>query len=361
MHKHGGNIYEASKIHGVEIEDILDYSANINPLGLPEGLRDLLISGFDKLVNYPDPEYTELRMNISKYLNVDVDRIIPGNGASEVIYLMFESLDLKRIMIPAPSFSEYTQAAHAAGVQTDFFELREENGFRLQVEDLLDKIDNGYDALFLCNPNNPTSTLLSIDELNKILRFTASRKMYLIIDEAFIELTEGGNENSMVTLLSSFDNLFIIRAFTKLFAIPGLRLGYGLGNREVISEMWRKKQPWSINALACEASRLLDNCSDYLRETAHWLAEEKDRFYKELSNIKGLKVFEPQTNFILIKLVTASLNASQLKSRLTQKGVLIRDASNFTFLSDKFFRIAIKGKESNNKFLTLLNEIMNLN
>jgi len=358
MHIHGGNIYWASQRYGIRAEDILDYSANINPLGLPEGLKDLLMSGLDNLANYPDPEYTELRKDISGYLKVDEERIIPGNGATEIIYLLFDVLKLKRVLIPAPSFNEYVQAAQAAGVVTDFFELKEENNFKLIIDDLMDKISSGYDALMICNPNNPTSTLLSREELYRILQFTSKRGIHLIIDEAFIELTVEGNGNSMTDALDEFNNLFIIRAFTKIFSVPGLRLGYGIGNTELVKEMWKRKMPWSVNSLACNAAKILSSCREYLEETARWLAEEKERFYKELSSVEGLKVFEPQTNFILIKILLPSLNVATLKENMGKKGILIRDASNFKFLNDKFFRIAIKDRESNIRFQALLKEAL---
>ncbi len=358
MHIHGGNIYRASQTYGLKIENILDYSANINPLGLPEGLKDMLISGFDNLVNYPDPEYTGLKKEIARYLGVAEERIIPGNGASEIIYLLFEVLRLKRVLIPAPSFNEYMQAAHAAGAETDFFELKEANNFRLPVDELLDKAKSGYDALLLCNPNNPTSTLLSREELYQILRFTSSRGVHVILDEAFIELTVGSNRNSMAEALEEFNNLFIVRAFTKLFAIPGLRLGYGLGSIDLVKAMWNRKVPWSVNSLASSAAPLLNNSAEYLERTAAWLAEEKDRFYKELSTLQGLKVFEPQTNFLLIKIMLPFLTVGGLKEKMARSGILIRDASNFTFLNDKFFRIAVKDRESNRKFLAVLKETM---
>ncbi|HHW30264.1 MAG TPA: threonine-phosphate decarboxylase [Clostridiaceae bacterium] len=358
MHIHGGNIYRASQTFGIRMEDIMDYSANINPLGLPEGLKELLITGIDNLINYPDPEYTELKKEISGYLKVDEECIIPGNGASEIIYLLFEVLKLKKIMIPAPSFNEYIQAAQVSGTETVFFELKEKSNFKLNIDELLDEVKSGYDALLLCNPNNPTSTLLSRKELYRILQFTSARGIYLIIDEAFIELTVGGNGNSMTDTLGKFNNLFIIRAFTKLFAIPGLRLGYGLGSTDIINAMWKRKMPWSINSLACSAARVLSNCSQYLEKTALWLAEEKEWFYKELSSIHGIKVFEPQTNFILIKITLPSLDVRTLKEYMGKKGVLIRDASNFKFLNDKFFRIAIKDRKSNVKFQSLLKEAL---
>lgn len=354
MHLHGGNIYSASEIYRKKLEDIMDYSANINPLGLPEGIKELIISSIESLVNYPDPDYKELKFNISRYLNIDEEQIIPGNGASEIIHLLFEVLPVKRILIPAPCFSEYAQAANNAGLDTEFFMLQEAKNFKLPVDELLDRVKCGFDALLLCNPNNPTSVLLSVDELYKILHITSTRGIYVILDEAFIELTIGGNSNSMVAYLKEFNNLFIIRALTKIFAIPGLRLGYGLSNIELIKAMWKKKLPWSVNIIACNVAKILNNCREYLEDTNSWLIDEKERFYKELTSINGLKVFEPQTNFILFKIQLPSLRACELKEKMAQNGILIRDASNFIFLNDKFFRAAIKDKESNDKFLKIL-------
>ena len=354
---HGGNIYKAALTYGLKLEDILDYSANINPFGLPTRLKELLAANLDNLVNYPDPDCTQLKNEISRYLGIDEDRIVIGNGASEVIFLLFEVLKLKRILIPAPSFIEYTHAAVNAGIQVDFFRLREEDGFKLSAAELKTELAKGYDALLLCNPNNPTSTLLSKDELKDIISFAAARGLYVIIDEAFIELTEGGNANSMADTLEEFDRLFIIRAFTKLFAMPGLRLGYGLGNRALIEAMWRKKLPWSVNSLACCAGEILNDSGEYLKRTGEWIAAEKIRFYNELSGIPGLKTYEPQTNFVLLKILDGRLNAGALRDMMAKKGILIRDASNFKYLDGSYFRLAIKDRESNLRLLELLKSI----
>ncbi|MCX7923570.1 MAG: threonine-phosphate decarboxylase CobD [Clostridia bacterium] len=355
---HGGNIYKASKNLGIGIQDILDFSANINPLGLPPGLKEAIFSSIEALANYPDPDYSSLKAGIAGYLNIPEDTIIVGNGASEVIFLLMEALKPKKVLIPAPTFSEYSRAAERCGADIEYFELREEENFVLDINELKHKIDEGVEAVFICNPNNPTSTVLKKNKIFEILEYTYEREMLIIVDEAFIELTVDSSNNSMVEYLSKYKNLFIIRAFTKLFAIPGLRLGYGLGHYDVINKMWNLKTPWSVNSLACCVGEILHGIEPYLQETTRWLAEEKSWLYSELRAIPKLKVFEPQTNFILIKLEENDLNVTKLRELMETRGILIRDASNFKYLNDKFFRVAIKDRGSNIKFLKELSEIM---
>jgi threonine-phosphate decarboxylase len=345
-------------MYGIRKEDFLDYSANINPLGLPQNLREILISNLDNLVNYPDTECTELKQDISRYLKVDEDRIIVGNGASEVIFLLFEVLRPKKVLIPSPTFAEYSKAAVRCGADIEYFPLKEEDNFIPDREDLFSKLQAGVDALFLCNPNNPTSTLLTKSSLLEIIEYSSRRNVFVIIDEAFIELTAEANENSMAEVLSRFNNLFIIRAFTKLFAIPGLRLGYGLGGVETVKKMWEIKMPWSVNSLACSVGPVLEDKTGYMKKTREWIKEELEWFYDELVKIPGLKVFKPNTNFILLKILEEGLNVKILKDKMASKGILIRDASNFKFLNEKFFRIAIKDRERNTVFLRTLKEVM---
>jgi len=357
-HKHGGDIYGVSEDYGINRQSILDFSANINPLGLPDTIVEIIEKGIRDIVNYPDPECRELKAAISGYLNVPEERIVVGNGASEIIFLLFEVLKPRKVLIPAPTFAEYERAAMKAGASVEFFRLLEEEGFKLQADRLAEAMDKDVDLVVLCNPNNPTSTLTSRDELLKLVEKAGKRGVNVIIDEAFIELTVGGNENSMARYLKDYENLFIIRAFTKLFAVPGLRLGYGAGSRGFVKKMWSEKTPWSVNSFACAAGKLLTDEKDYLKKTSEWLKEEKSRFYNELCKFRSLKVFEPQTNFILLRLVNTGLDAATLKEKMIRKGILIRDAGNFKFLGPEFFRVAIKDRESNNRFIETLSEIL---
>lgn len=355
---HGGNIYRAAQEYGLRKEDFLDYSANINPLGVPQSLKDVLIRNLDNLVNYPDIECTELKQAISRYIGLEESRIIIGNGASEIIFLLFELLKPRKVLIPSPTFAEYSKAAARYGVEIGYFQLKEEEDFILNKKALLEELKSGYDALFLCNPNNPTSTLLGKEDLLELLDYARSMNVFVIIDEAFIELTVGANANSILTALEKYKNLFIVRAFTKLFAIPGLRLGFGLGSPETIKKMWEMKIAWSVNSLALAVGEILEDESGYLKKTHEWLESEIARFYNELAKIPGVKVYRPNTNFILLKILKNELNVKIIRDRMAQKGVLIRDASNFRFLDDKFFRIAIKDRENNERFLKVLKEVL---
>lgn len=355
---HGGNIYAASKVYGFKKKEFLDYSSNVNPLGLPDRLRERLIANLDFLECYPDPDCMELKEDISNYLDIVEGQIIIGNGASEIIYLFMDVLKSKKLLIPAPAFSEYANAAENFKVEVKYFEMAEDTGFKLDIDILLTSIELDTDTIFLCNPNNPTSTMIDQEEIIKLLDFCSKRNIYVIIDETFIELTKNGNMNSAIAYLNKYDNLFIIRAFTKLFAIPGLRLGYGIGNPAFIKKMWAKKHPWSVNSLACNLGNIMVYEKAYLERTTVWLGEELDWFYKELLNFKDFKVYKPNTNFVLLKILNNRWDSSTLKQRMAFRGVLIREALNFKFLDNKYIRLAIKDRANNIQFLKIFTEVL---
>lgn len=353
---HGGNIYQASKEYSINVEEIIDFSANINPLGIPAELKELIFSTVNNLEHYPDPGCTELRMDISRYLNVPQESVIVGNGASEIIYLLFETQKPKKVLIPAPSFAEYPKAAERYGTKVGYFRLNEDEDFRIDMKALTVSVDRDTEAVVLCNPNNPTSKMIEKESLVELLEFTSQRNISVIVDETFIELTPGSNLNSIVGLTARYSKLFVIRAFTKLFAIPGLRLGYGIGETGLVRKMWEIKMPWSVNSFACSAGKIFLEGKEYLLQTTEWLAAEKTWFFQQLSAYKAFKVFEPETNFILVKILDERWDARTLKEKMMARGILIRDASNFMFLNHKFFRIAIKDRQKNIAFLNALQD-----
>ena len=220
IEQHGGNIYKASDQYGIAKQDILDYSANLNPLGIPDLLSNIFVSNIQRTENYPDPECTALRNAISSYVNVNSYNIIIGNGASEIISMLFSVLMPKKLLIPAPTFNEYQRFADIFKCKVDYLLLKEQDNFKLDMEELIGKFTVDLDAVLLCNPNNPTSTLVSRANLEELLKCALAKGIKVIVDESFIELTDGGNSNSISDMLASYDNLFIIRAFTKIFAIP---------------------------------------------------------------------------------------------------------------------------------------------
>lgn len=356
-YEHGGNIYEMSNEYGGEQYRVLDFSANINPLGVPESIRKTITFNVENLANYPDPECRELRNGISEYLQVPANNIIAGNGASEIISLVLEAQRPGKILVPAPTFSEYSLAAEKFNIEIEYFELKEEDDFKLDIGHLMAGLPKEIEAVILCNPNNPTSQLVTKEDLLEFVAYAKKRNIFVIVDECFIELTEGSNLNSAVQYTDKYDNLFIIRAFTKLFAIPGLRLGYGIGSSNVVKKMWEKKMPWSVNMFSCCLGGVFKEEGEYLKRTALWLREEKQWLYEELCRLEQLKVFKPQTNFILMKILADGVTAEGLKTGLASRGILIRNASNFTFLNNRFFRIALKDRASN---LRLVNELKSI-
>lgn len=365
--EHGGNLYEACKKYDLERKELLDFSANINPLGIPEVLKEQIINSLDQLMDYPDPNCCELRENISKYVGVPTFSIIAGNGASEIIFLLFRVLGLKHVTIPAPCFSEYAKAAEYWDAEVDYFEMQEADNFNLDIEELKHYLKPNTQCVFICNPNNPTSCIISKEDLIDLLDFCKKTNRYLIIDEAFIELTLGQQYNSMVTLIKDYSNLFIIRAFTKILAIPGLRLGYGIGEESVIGRMWQQKLTWSVNTFACNVGNSLEYLTEYFEKTRIWLANESEWIYNELCQLGCFKVFKPNTNFVLLKILnnksknsctSMELTAFELIELMAKKGILIRNASNFKYLGDSFVRVAIKDRANNVRLIQAFKAVM---
>jgi len=316
---HGGNIY---KFQREGKNDILDYSSNINPLGVPQKFIDIAKESFDKLISYPDPYYIELRKKIAKFNSVDMNNIIVGNGATEILFLYIRALKPKKVLILAPCFAEYERALKSVSAKIEYFELKESNNFYPNIENLKKEIEaNNYDLLLFCNPNNPTGQFIKLQDIKKIIDICENRNTKIFVDEAFIEFIENWQEKT-VSLFKN-KNVFIMRAFTKFFAIPGLRM--------------------------------LDD-KEYIEKSEKWILEEKKFMYKELSEFQYLKAYRTECNFILLKI--QNISSASLRDKMIEKNILIRDASNFKFLDYHFVRLAIKDRESNIKVLEALADIM---
>lgn len=353
MDLHGGNIYIFSE---EKRKQILDYSSNINPLGVPKKFQEIASKSFDVLTRYPDVDYLELREKIAMYNEVKIDNTIVGNGATEILFLYMRALKPKRVLLVAPCFAEYKRALNTVGCEIKYFELREEKDFKLDIEEFIKEIKgNIYDLVLLCNPNNPTGKLIKLDDIKKIKNIIEEKKINFFIDEAFIEFVE--NWKNKTALLLKSKNIFIMRALTKFFAIPGLRLGYGLTlDEDIIKKMSLEKEPWSINSFANLAGLTMLDDKEYIKRTEKWIEEEKKFMYEEISKISTVKVYKTEVNFLLLKLHNTT--SKKLREEMIENNILIRDASNFKFLDNRFVRLAIKDRKSNLILLKNLSEIM---
>lgn len=357
---HGANVVEMAVAYGKATEEIIDFSSNINPK-VPEGLERQLKEALCKAVAYPDIHYTQLRSEIGAYLGVAADEIIVGNGATEVMYLLMKALSEElpnggTLGIVNPTFSEYERSSRLSGMSIYDFQLEEVHtsegisSFEIneaQIKEGLEKID----ALFICNPNNPTGNAAHIEGILEMMR---EQGKLLIVDETFIEFIAEEEKYSLVGKIKAFNNLIIIKAVTKFFGLPGLRLGYGVSsNQELLEAMYDYKEPWTVNSFAETLTPALLQDTDYIKESKAYFDRERKRVLEALKRIKGLRAYETDTNFILLKL--EKFKACVLKQTLFEKyDLLIRDASNFKGLDEHFIRIAVKTEEENNKLIAAL-------
>ena len=363
---HGGNIYKIFREKN--IDKILDYSSNINPYGLPENLKKEIFEKVFVLERYPDPDYIELREKIAEKNNLNIENIIVGNGATEIIFLFMKILSPKKVLIVSPTFGEYERAIKASTLANDsleinYFELKETENFVLNVKNLETELENNYDLLILCNPNNPTGQFLKLKKLEEILKICEQKNTKLFVDEAFVEFVEDWENESIINSKENKENLFVIRAFTKFFAIPGLRLGYGICfNNNLLKKMLEKKEPWSVNNIADLAGKTVLDDENYIQKTKEWIKDQKKYMYENLNKIEGLRAYKTEVNFILLKiednLLEKGLDVKNLRKKMLEKGILIRDASNFIYLDKHYFRLAIKDKLNNEKVIETLTSIL---
>ena len=363
---HGGNIYKIFREKN--IDKILDYSSNINPYGLPENLKKEIFEKLFVLERYPDPDYIELREKIAEKNNLNIENIIVGNGATEIIFLFMKILSPKKVLIVSPTFGEYERAIKASTLANDsleinYFELKETENFVLNIKNLETELENNYDLLILCNPNNPTGQFLKLKKLEEILKICEQKNTKLFVDEAFVEFVEDWENESIINSKENKENLFVIRAFTKFFAIPGLRLGYGICfNKNLLKKMLEKKEPWSVNNIADLAGQTVLDDENYIQKTKEWIKDQKKYMYENLNKIEGLRAYKTEVNFILLKiednLLEKGLDVKNLRKKMLEKGILIRDASNFIYLDKHYFRLAIKDKLNNEKVIETLTSIL---
>ena len=358
MDLHGGNIYKIFREK--EADEILDYSSNINPYGLPESLKKSIIENMDTLEKYPDPDYYDLRKTIAEYNGTEIDNVLAGNGATELIFLYMKAVKPKKALILSPTFAEYERGIKSAAPQCEisYFHLKEAENFTPDMEKLKDELKKGYDLVVLCNPNNPTGKFLPKEEIQELLAECDKHNTRLFVDEAFVEFVEGGVSSSLAGENINKKNLFIIRALTKFFALPGLRLGYALFFDSSLKESFDSlKEPWSVNAFAELAGKTLFFDTEYIEKTENWIKEEKKYMFNELSKIKNIKVYKTETNFILLKMYGKT--AADVRAEMLKKGILVRDASNFTYLDETFIRLAVKDRGNNDIVIKKLDEVIN--
>ena len=334
--EHGGQIYNADGSTG----DFLDFSANINPLGISEKIRAAIIENMDGVKNYPDPNATELKAAISQRYKVSPKNLILLNGAAEFFYLYLNITRPQKVLIPVPSFSEYERAARAINAEVIYFYTRADENFSVDIKKLLAQ---DSDLIILGRPNNPTGNLISLDELKKL-----PAAANILVDESFIDFLEVESARNLVS-----EKITVVQSLTKIFAIPGLRLGFAVAEKNLAAKLNAAKDIWNVNFLAQKAGVAALSDEKFFSDTRNWLQAEKKFFVEGLKKIPRLQVFEPTANFVLLKFDTAEIAQSVLK-KLRQEKILLRSCENFAGLDARFLRSAIRTRAENLKLLNAM-------
>lgn len=360
---HGGNVWPhfsavGGSAAGASNYKITDFSASINPLSAPQEVKEIIAKNIDKLRHYPDPDSKRLKKALASSCGVSSSNLLAGNGSIELIYLILQALRPKNVLIPSPTFSEYEFASRINRAQPVFIGAKENEGFRLDLS-LFKKLIPQAEAVFLCNPNNPTGTLLLRKEILTLLDICRKNKVMLIIDEVFMDFLPQRGEFTLTLEAVRNKNLLILRSLTKIFAIAGLRLGYLIGHTKVINRIARFQHPWNVNSLAQLVGQEIVKDKKYMRQSQDLICKEKEYLFDNLSRIKGIKVYPSAANFFLCKLGGSRIkDAHSLSKKLIGRGILIRNCQNFRGLNNKFFRIAVRIREENMRLIAALKDVI---
>ncbi|ROR31637.1 L-threonine O-3-phosphate decarboxylase [Mobilisporobacter senegalensis] len=343
MYQHGGDIYTH--------KNMIDFSSNINPLGPPDGVITAACEGIRSVSYYPDPWCNKLRERLSKMHQLPKEYILCGNGAAELIFSFVLAYKPKKALFPIPTFHEYEQALHTIDCDITYYSMKEENDFIL-TDDFIPAITNDLDIIFLCNPNNPTGHLIPNGLLDQILQKCVDYNIYLVIDECFMDFVNKEEQDSFIEKCTTVKTLFILKAFTKLYAIPGLRLGYMISsNTEMLMKMKEVTQPWNVSVPAQLAGIAALEEEEYVNKSIELILQERKYLMSELSKM-NLKLYDSKGNYIFFQ------GDKGLYEECLNKGILIRDCSNYEGLEQGYYRIAVKDHISNEKLVHILQEVI---
>jgi threonine-phosphate decarboxylase len=348
---HGGEVWEAAGKTGFRQEEILDFSSSVNPLGPSEKALEAIKGNLEHIPSYPDSDSCALREAIANRFNgISKDNVIAGNGSTELIYLFAETFMQKGdvSLIPAPTFGEYERAVMKVGEEPKHVKLNPD--FHVDPAVFAREL-SGAKIAFFCNPNNPTSVLTPPEDLTMIVERALEEDTFVFLDEDFLEFVEEDEQFSLIGKIRRYPNLFVLRSFTKIFGLTGLRIGYGIASEEVINSLMNAKIPWNVNCLAQAAAIAALGDEEHLEKTRELVRHEKAFLMRELKQIRAFKTYPADANFILIDIRQSGYTAAQLKEKMLSYGVLIRDCTSFRGLDEYYIRVAVKTRRENERLL----------
>ena len=358
-HFHGSDLEKIEQVYGIKKEEIISFSANVNPLGISPVMRSALIERIDCITSYPDREYTSLRQQIGSYTGAPLEHIVVGNGSTELISLFIQLEHPKKALILGPTYSEYEREISLGGGTSLYYPLKEENGFLADITDFQKHLGESLDLLVICNPNNPTSSAIPQQAMRKILDECKRYDICVLIDETYVEFALDYDAVTCVPLTRYYNNLIILRGVSKFFASPGLRLGYAItGNEDLIKRLNSVKNPWTINSLAAAAGELMFSDDEYIAQTKALISRERERVFREMESWGTVKLYPSSANFVLARSLKEEVTADDLFDHAIRRRLMIRNCSTFPFLDHRYFRFCFMSPEKNGELLDCLHELL---
>lgn len=345
---HGGDWAGFALAHG---RPPLDFSASISPLGVPTGVQEALREAAEQADRYPDPLCRALRAALSDHEGVPAEHILCGNGAADLIFRAVLARQPRRALVTAPTFAEYEAALETVGCEVEHVVLREETGFALD-RSFPDAITPETDMVFLCEPNNPTGVTTDPALLTRILERCRETGTLLVLDECFGDFLDAPEAHTRKTDLASFPNLLLLKAFTKLYAMAGVRLGYALcADTALLERMRSAGQPWAVSSLAQAAGAAALRETDYVRRVREMTASERPWLLRQLTTL-GLRVIPGEANYLLFR------SPRPLTEPLARQGILLRNCGNYVGLDETWYRIAVRTRRDNRRLMEALEEVL---
>ena len=335
------------------------FNANLNPRGIPDSVKMSIKGNIDTISKYPDIYYSKLKTAVAEYVGEPLDNIVLGNGSTDLLKLFGALLTPKKAMIVYPGPMEYARILSAYNSEVLFYELKDENEFVLDINDFITNLTDDMDMVIISNPNNPTSKKISLEDMKTLAEACKEKKIFLIVDEMYIEFVENYKTITAVQLVNDYDNLAVMRSVSKFFSVPGLRFGYAIMNnpelKEIIEKIITKNNIASLTAIAI-TNMLKD--TEYINESISTIHTERSLVYLAMSTSRTIHLFKPDANFMLVKLLKDDITSADVATHCSQRGIIIRKCDDIKGLSNKYIRFCFMNPKQNDLMVNTILEIV---
>lgn len=357
---HGGNIYETARELKCDAADIIDFSASINPLGPSPQVWKAIISAKQLLSHYPDPDCWDLRRALATFWQLNPDQIVIGNGSTELIDALPRALEIHRLLVVHPTFSEYAAAMGRAGRQVTALYADRRDQYAIPIDRVSETLETGrndgrsIDGILLCNPNSPTGQACTVEDLMQLTKIAHRRGLWLIIDESFADYCPN---RSIMRQVEFGPYVVVLRSMTKFHALPGLRVGYAVSAGPTIRRLARQLPPWSVSVMGQVAALAALNDAVHARKSLKFMAYERERFRTRLAALPGCTVMPTYANYYLVELPCGQ-RARDITEQLRARNLLIRDCSSVPGMNSRSIRLAVRTVHDNDRLIRTLSRLL---